>query len=58
MKKDEPIVEVNFKEAKMLADLGAIAQDLDSVMKMIFFRLKKLKVLFQKERMFIKRWLT
>jgi hypothetical protein len=40
MKKDNPVVEVNFKEAKMLADIGAIVQDLRSVMK-ICSRLKK-----------------
>ena len=36
-----PIVEVNFDEAKVLADLGAIVQELDSIMKMCL-RLKKL----------------
>jgi len=41
--KDNPIAEVDFEEARMLADLGAITQDLGSVMKTC----SKLKVLLE-----------
>ena len=43
-RKENPIAEIDFKEAKILADLLAIAQDLKSVMKTC----SELKVLLEK----------
>ena len=43
---DNPIAEVDFEEAKILGDLGAIAQDLSSTMKTC----SKLKQLLEKTR--------